>query len=413
MYSYVATSVKPTAVHHALVCQFTSSNDKNLIIGRGNHIEVHIFKENGLEQEQDISLFGRISSLAYYRPTGLDQDVLFVLMDRKTFCILGYDNMNHKFITRASGNLKDRVGRELEYGYRTTVDPDGRMIGISIYQGSFKILPISGQNLKEAFNVRLEMLTYSDIKFLHGCPRPTLCILFEDNRRGKHIRTQIVDQREKELQNGPWQHDNLDSTAHTLIPVPSPINGVIVVGDRVIMYLNGSGTLQSVVTDTSRIVTYCSIDTDGSRYLLGDINGVLYVLVLNTVNNNGIISVRSLAFDHVGITSIAENLCYLSNGLLYVGSVFGNSQLIKLHPSSDTTAASATATATANSAVEVLEVYPNIGPIVDMCVVQAERKGQNRVVTCSGAFKDGSLRVISSGVGIQEQVSSLLISICI
>jgi len=406
MYSYVATSVKPTAVHHALVCQFTSSNDKNLIIGRGNHIEVHTFKENGLQQEQDISLFGRISSMACYRPAGLDQDVLFVLTERKTFCILGYDNVNRKFITRASGNLKDRVGRELEYGYRTTVDPDGRMIGISIYQGTFKILPISGQNLKEAFNVRLEMLTYCDIKFLYGCPRPTLCVLFEDNRRGKHIRTQIVDQRDKELQNGPWQHDNLDSTAHTLIPVSSPIHGVIVVGDRVIMYLNGSGTLQSVVTDTSRMVTYCAIDADGTRYLLGDTNGVLYVLMLHTMNTNGILTVRSLSFDRVGVTSIPENLCYLDNGLLYVGSVFGNSQLIKLHaPSTATTNTMENANKVTADVVEVLEVYPNIGPIVDMCVVQAERKGQNRVVTCSGAFKDGSLRVISSGVGIQEQVS--------
>lgn len=397
----MATSVKPTAVHHALVCQFTSSSDKNLIIGRGSHIEVHTFHENGLDQEQEVSLYGRISSLTYYRPAGLDQDVLFVLTERKTFCILGYDNVNKKFITRASGNLKDRAGRELEYGYRTTVDPDGRMIGIIIYQGSFKILPISGQNLKEAFNVRLEMLSYTDIKFLYGCPRPTLCVLFEDNRKGKHIRTQIVDQREKELQNGPWQHDNLDPTALFLIPVPSPINGVIVVGERVIMYLNGAGSSQSVVIDTARLVTHCVIDTDGTRYLLGDANGVLYVLVLHTVNTNGVLSVRSLSFDRVGTTSIAENLCYLDNGLLYVGSVFGNSQLIKLLPPN----AESAMTATVGDSMEVLEVYPNIGPIVDMCVVQAERRGQNRIVTCSGAFKDGSLRVISSGVGIQEQVS--------
>ena len=31
--------------------------------------------------------------------------------------------------------------------------------------------------------------------------------------------------------------------------------------------------------------------------------------------------------------------------------------------------------------------------------------GQCQVVTCSGAFKDGSLRVIRSGIGIKEQVA--------
>lgn len=44
--------------------------------------------------------------------------------------------------------------------------------------------------------------------------------------------------------------------------------------------------------------------------------------------------------------------------------------------------------------VQVLEEYLNIGPIVDMCLVDADRQGQSQAVTCSGAFKDGSLRVV-------------------
>jgi DNA damage-binding protein 1 len=39
-----------------------------------------------------------------------------------------------------------------------------------------------------------------------------------------------------------------------------------------------------------------------------------------------------------------------------------------------------------------------------MCVVESD-KGNFQVVTCSGAFKDGSIRVIRSGIGIQEQAS--------
>ena len=58
------------------------------------------------------------------------------------------------------------------------------------------------------------------------------------------------------------------------------------------------------------------------------------------------------------------------------------------------------------SYVEVLERYVNLGPIVDFCVVDLERQGQGQVVTCSGAYKDGSLRVVRNGIGINEQVSS-------
>ncbi|KAI9091588.1 hypothetical protein K1719_028031 [Acacia pycnantha] len=53
---------------------------------------------------------------------------------------------------------------------------------------------------------------------------------------------------------------------------------------------------------------------------------------------------------------------------------------------------------------EVLERYVNLGPIVDLCVVDLERQGQ--VVTCSGAFKDDSLRIVRNGIGINEQVTS-------
>lgn len=57
------------------------------------------------------------------------------------------------------------------------------------------------------------------------------------------------------------------------------------------------------------------------------------------------------------------------------------------------------------SYVEVLERYVNLGPIVDFCVVDLERQGQGQVVTCSGAYKDGSLRIVRNGIGINEQVS--------
>ena len=56
------------------------------------------------------------------------------------------------------------------------------------------------------------------------------------------------------------------------------------------------------------------------------------------------------------------------------------------------------------SYVEVLESFVNLGPIVDFCVVDIERQGQGQVVTCSGAFKDGSLRIVRNGIGINEQV---------
>ena len=51
------------------------------------------------------------------------------------------------------------------------------------------------------------------------------------------------------------------------------------------------------------------------------------------------------------------------------------------------------------SYVQCMDSYTNLGPIVDMCVVDLDRQGQGQLVTCSGALRDGSLKIIRNGIG--------------
>ena len=61
-----------------------------------------------------------------------------------------------------------------------------------------QVIPIgeSGQ-LAEAFNIRLEELNVIDLKFLHGCAKPTLALLHQDPKNARHLRTYVVDLRAK------------------------------------------------------------------------------------------------------------------------------------------------------------------------------------------------------------------------
>ena len=54
------------------------------------------------------------------------------------------------------------------------------------------------------------------------------------------------------------------------------------------------------------------------------------------------------------------------------GSLFGDSQLIRLHPQAPNPAEP-------SNFVEVLDRWTNLGPIVDMAVVDLERQGQGQV----------------------------------
>ena len=59
-----------------------------------------------------------------------------------------------------------------------------------------QIIPIDGRGkLQEAFDVRIDEMDVLDLKFLDGCERPTLAVLYEDPKHERHIKTYIVDAR--------------------------------------------------------------------------------------------------------------------------------------------------------------------------------------------------------------------------
>ncbi|CAF3413789.1 unnamed protein product, partial [Rotaria sp. Silwood2] len=119
--------------------------------------------------------------------------------------------------------------------------------------------------------------------------------------------------------------------------------------------------------DEASIISYCPIDEDGCRYLLTDYFGKLYLLVLEHDKRNGSSSttITDMKLDLLGETSMCEYITYLDNGVTFVGSRFGDSQLIRLLPEPEN-----------GSHLEILESYTNLGPIVDMCVVDLERQGR-------------------------------------
>ena len=98
----------------------------------------------------------------------------------------------------------------------------------------------------------------------------------------------------------------------------------------------------------------------GSRFLLGDLAGHLYMLLLIKEGNE----VKDLKLELLGETTVAECITYLDNGYVYIGSRLGDSQLVKLNTEPDDQ----------NSYVTVVETFTNLGPIVDMVVVDLERQ---------------------------------------
>ena len=119
------------------------------------------------------------------------------------------------------------------------------------------------------------------------------------------------------------------------------------------------------------------MDPNGSRYLLGDLAGHLFMLVIEKEEKmDGTTGVRDLKIELLGEVSIPECVTYLDNGVVFIGSRLGDSQLVKLNVNADEN----------NSYVTVMETFTNLAPIVDMTIVDLDRQGQGQLVTCSGNY---------------------------
>ena len=409
--NYIVSAHKPTAVNQSTTGNFTSGNDLNLLIAKNTRLEIFTVTPEGLRPVKEINIYGRIAVMKLFRPQGEDRDFLFILTGRNQGCILQYKEKNGgcEIITKASGDISDAVGRPPETGIIGIIDPASKLIGLRLYQGIFKFLPYdpASEELRP-FNVRIEELSVIDTQFLHGCSAPTLITIYQ-NSQGRHVKTHQIDLREKDVKAGPWKQENIDAEANLLIAVPEPVKGAIIIGQESVTYHNGD-KYSSIALPANKhnINCYSRVDKEGFRYLLGDFGGHIYLLQLETdVQDDGSNIVKDLKINILGEVSIPETISYLDIGVVHIGSRLGDSQLINLSSTPEVFSDSAFGAPPAEprNYITVLDTYTNLGPIVDMCVVDLDRQGQRQVVTCSGTEKEGSLRIIRNGIGIQEHAS--------
>lgn len=103
-------------------------------------------------------------------------------------------------------------------------------------------------------------------------------------------------------------------------------------------------------------------------------------------------------------------ITYLNAGVIFVGSHFGDSQVVRIVMSTD---------GYESPQLQILNTFTNVAPIMDAILVnqgsgQVSCPGtfapspvehvfsQSQIITCSGAHNSGSIRVIHSGIDLQE-----------
>lgn len=346
------------------------------------------------------------------RPALSPTDHLFVGTDRFMYFTLSWNPDKKQVQTEKTfESVADNAARESQTGERCHVDPTGRFMTVEVYEGIITVIPLvqRGKKRKQEPDIahlgepqacRLPEMFVRSSAFLQ--PRSVddkakLALLYEDTHSAVKLRVRELRFEggdSVELDDGENYRGDLELGASHLIPIEAPTHGLIVIGETSIGYYDEeTGELDRQPLDEATIfVAWAQVDAQ--RFLLADDYGRLYLFMLELDENN---KVQSWKLDVIGKTSRASTLVYLDAGYVFVGSHQGDSQVIRITQKS----------------MEIVQSFSNIAPILDFTIMDMGNRsgegqtneyssGQARIVTGSGAYQDGSLRSVRSGVGLED-----------
>jgi DNA damage-binding protein 1 len=373
---------------------------------------LYIQTPDGLALQHQKAIYGKVTMLQKIRPALSPTDHLFVGTDRFMYFTLSWDPEKRRLKTEKSfASVADNAARESQTGERCHVDPSGRFMTVEVYEGIITVIPLvqRGKKRKQEPDiahlgdpqpVRLSEMFVRSSAFLRPKSfedKPKLALLYEDTHSQVKLKLKEISfagSDQVDLDDGEPCKAELELGASHLIPVQEPSHGMIIIGETSIGYFDEErNELRTEPLEEATIfVAWERIDAQ--RFVLADDYGRLYLFMLDF---DGQSRVQSWKLDVIGQTSRASVLVYLDAGYVFVGSHQGDSQVVRI----------------AEKSMEIVQTFSNIAPILDFTIMDMGNRsgegqtneyssGQARIVTGSGAYQDGSLRSVRSGVGLED-----------
>jgi DNA damage-binding protein 1 len=375
------------------------------------------------------------------RPKDADTDILFIGTDRLQYFTVSWDSTTNQLVA-AEETMQDNAEPYMRHSQsqnKCLVDPTAKFMAMHLWEGVLSVFRLhvrkgSTSKLETLDQVRLTELWMKASTFIHSrTGHPRIASLYKTQLDQEEARVAVY-RLTKDDKGGdvskfdPHKDRELDQViadpyASMLIPVPivegkryhvrnndgarAHLGGLLVVGETLLTYFDSLNysSLSSALQEPKIYVAWA--EYDGTHYLLADDYGRLDLLTIEiTSEPTGILvtgmKVEPMKFqDSTALTSRASKLVYMGDDMLFLASHHGDSQLLQI----DIESRQMFATKTLSNNAPILDFA-----IMDMGNREGESQqgnafssGQARIVAGCGAYKDGSLRSIRSGVGLDDR----------
>ena len=437
--AYLAPIHRPSGARHALKLTFLTPEEESLVVAyacfetlctttnilnrKCNRLEFYQITAEGLILKHTKTIYGAVTILEKLRPKGSSLDQLFVGTDRYTYFTLSWHAEKKQLRTEKSYvDMSSRVERGSQSVERCMVNPTKQFLTLEVFEGILTVIPLfaraKGKNeaawaLGDPISSRIEERIIRSWTYLHQpearpnskAAQPKVAILYEDNAQ----KCRLSLKRMAFAHGGSGEPDtadfipdetdgnfDMDMSSSHLIPVEAPSYGFLVLAETCLTYWNDA-TLEKELEPLEEATIWAAwTQVDSCRWLLADDYGRLYFLML-VLGGEREADVVGLRLDKLGDVTRPSTLIYLDGGYVFVGSNYGNCQVVKVR----------------EGGLEVIQSLSVIAPITDFTImdmgsrsgdgqVNEYSSGQARIVTGSGAFQDGSLRSVRSGVGLED-----------
>ncbi|ROW05634.1 hypothetical protein VSDG_00102 [Cytospora chrysosperma] len=432
--AYIAPIHRPSSIRHAISARLLPDEEESLVIAKANRLELYGLAENQLVLQHSTLVNGTISMIQKLSPKDTPTDLLFVGTDRFQYFTLTWNDDTRRLDTvQFFDDVGEKFMRDSQSQDRCLVDPTGRFMAMHLWEGVLNVLRLQSRkgklnHLDWMEQARISELFIKASTFLYSeTGHPRIAFLYQSRADipNSKLAAYRLTSDDKDTQASRFDQfkdreiatDIADPGAAILIPVPKVeeekrhnfrlthtnsakayLGGLLVVGETRITYIDDTTHAEVTVALKEASIFVAWAQYDEKHYFVADDYGKMHLLTIHTEG----VEVTSLQMNYLGRTSRASCLVYL-NKLLFVGSHYGDSQLWRVDLEGDS-----------SEMLQLVQVLPNIAPILDFAVMDmgnregdsqlgnAYSSGQARVVTGSGVHKDGSLRSVRSGVGLED-----------
>ncbi|UQC76631.1 CPSF A subunit region [Colletotrichum lupini] len=426
--SYIAPIHRPSSIRQAIRIRLSEEDESESLVVA---LEVWRITPTDMYLLGSAAVYGTILLLQRLRPRDSKADLLFVGTDRFQYFTARWDSATQRLHTeQVVEDTAEPHMREAQSQDKCLVDPTGRFMAMHLWEGVMNVMRLGtrkGQlaRLDDAWEqVRLsELFMKASIFVPTETGHPTVAFLYQSKIDKEDARLAIYrlmtdDKNTAVSRFDPERNRDLDIEikdpyARILIPVniiedevkryhkrdtsaaKAQLGGLIVVGETLLVYVDTltQSVVESPMASPAIFVAWAAYDD--TNFFLSDDYGNLHLL---TIETEGVV-VLGMTVRTLGVTSRASCLVYMGDGMLFLGSHYGDSQLLQVDLEELST--------------KLVQTIPNIAPILDFAIMDlgnagdsqignAFSSGQARIVAGCGVHQNGSLRSIRSSVGLED-----------